>query len=436
MTPVEIGFLSVVVMILLMYTGMHVPVAFCLVSLIGVWAIKGNFNQAASLLALATTEAIASYEYGVIPLFVLMGLLVTVADLGRDAFLAANVILGRIKGGLGVATVGANALFATVTGVSIVSASVFTKIAVPEMVRLGYRPRFAVGVVAGSSVLGMLIPPSLLFIVYGLLSEQSIGHLFIAGIVPGLLLAGVFALMIVLIATFFPSRMYKDASQEKPDVKLGFAAALLHLVPLLMLAGLVVGGMYAGWFTATEAGAVGAGAALVLAIWRRKLSWVGVWQVLVETGQITTSILFVVIAANIYTRLIALSGISKALNEAVVAANLGFLMLLLIYAVIIVLLGTMIDAVSIMLIMVPMFLPLLAPYKVNLVWLGVVTVLATEIGLITPPFGLSAFAIKSSLADDRISLNDIFLGAMPFAVAMFGVLLLIILFPRIATVLL
>lgn len=436
MTPVEIGFLSVVVMILLMYTGMHVPVAFCLVSLIGVWAIKGNFNQAASLLALATTEAIASYEYGVIPLFVLMGLLVTVADLGRDAFLAANVILGRIKGGLGVATVGANALFATVTGVSIVSASVFSKIAVPEMLRLGYRPRFAVGVVAGSSVLGMLIPPSLLFIVYGLLSEQSIGHLFIAGIVPGLLLAGVFALMIIITATFFPSRMYKAAVQERTDSELGFSATLLHLAPLLMLAGLVVGGMYAGWFTATEAGAVGAGASFILAIWRRKLTWAGIWQVLVETGQITTSILFIVIAANIYTRLIALSGISKALNEAVVAANLGFLMLLLIYAVIIVLLGTMIDAVSIMLIMVPMFLPLLAPHNVDLVWFGVVTVLATEIGLITPPFGLSAFAIKSSLADDRISLNDIFIGALPFAVVMFGVLLLIILFPKIATVLL
>jgi TRAP-type C4-dicarboxylate transport system permease large subunit len=157
---------------------------------------------------------------------------------------------------------------------------------------------------------------------------------------------------------------------------------------------------------------------------------------LVETGQITTAILFVVIAASIYTRLIALSGLSGALNDLVGGAGLGFLPLLLIYAITIVLLGTMIDAVSIMLIMVPMFLPLLAPFNVNLVWFGVVTVLAAEIGLISPPFGLSVFAIKAAINDDSIGLNDIFAGALPFAVVMFAVLLLIILFPSLATVLL
>lgn len=436
MTPVEIGVVSIGAMIFLMYAGMHVPVAFCLVSLLGVWGIKGNFEQASSLLALATTDAISTYDYGVIPLFVLMGLLVGVAELGRDAFLAANALLGRIKGGLSVATVGANALFATVTGVSVVSATVFTKIAVPEMIRLGYRPRFAVGVIAGSSVLGMLIPPSLLFIVYGVLSEQSIGHLFIAGIVPGLLLAAVFALMIMLIATLAPSRMYAGTAADTEGSELGVGRALMQLAPLLVLAALVVGGMYAGWFTATESGAVGAFGSFLLAAWRRKLTWKGVWRVLVETGQVTTSILFVIIAANIYTRLIALSGLSAVLNELITGANLSFFLLLLIYSVIIVLMGTMIDAVSIMLIMVPMFLPLIAPYKVNLIWFGVVTVLAAEIGLITPPFGLSAFAIRSALSDDRISLHDIFAGAAPFAIAMFLVLLLIILVPSIATVLL
>lgn len=436
MTPVEIGAVSIGAMIFLMYAGMHVPVAFCLVSLLGVWGIKGNFEQASSLLALATTDAISTYDYGVIPLFVLMGLLVGVAELGRDAFLAANALLGRIKGGLSVATVGANALFATVTGVSVVSATVFTKIAVPEMIRLGYRPRFAVGVIAGSSVLGMLIPPSLLFIVYGLLSEQSIGQLFIAGIVPGLLLAAVFALMIVLTATLAPSRMYSGTIADTEGSDLGVVRALMQLAPLVILAALVVGGIYAGWFTTTESGAVGALGSFLLAAWRRKLTWNGVWRVLVETGQVTTSILFVIIAANIYTRLIALSGLSALLNDLVIGANLSFFLLLLIYSVIIVLMGTMIDAVSIMLIMVPMFLPLIAPYKVNLIWFGVVTVLAAEIGLITPPFGLSAFAIRSALSDDRISLHDIFAGAAPFAVTMFLVLLLIILVPSIATVLL
>lgn len=435
MTGTEIAALSIFSVLVLVYSGLHVPVAFCVVSVLGVWAIKGSYAQAATLFALAASDAVSGYDFGVIPLFVLMGLLVSVADLGRDAFLAANVLLGRMRGGLGVATVAANAVFAAVTGVSIASAAVFTKVAVPEMLRLGYKPRFAVGVVAGSSVLGMLIPPSLLLIIYGLLAQQSIGDLFIAGIVPGLLLAFVFIVMIVCVAMFKPSLMYEREGADEKVSDLSLAQALWLLMPLGLLAGGVIGGIYAGWFTATESGAIGALGAFVLAAVRRKLTWAGVWKVLVETGQVTVSILFVIIAANIYTRLIALSGLPNALNEAVVAANLGFVGLLLIYALVIVIMGTILDAISIMLIMVPMFLPLLAPHNIDLIWFGIVTVIAVEIGLLTPPFGLSVFVIKSTLADSRITIGDIFRGAAPFAVAMVFVLLLIIFVPRIATVL-
>jgi C4-dicarboxylate transporter, DctM subunit len=434
-TGAEIGFLSIAAILVLIYTGMHVPVVLCVVSLIGVWAIRGSFEQASKLMALAASDAISSYDFGVIPLFVLMGLLVSVADLGRDAFVAANALLGRVKGGLGVATVAANAVFAAVTGVSIASAAVFTKIAVPEMMRLGYQPRFAVGVVAGSSVLGMLIPPSLLLIIYGLLAEQSIGDLFIAGIVPGLLLAAAFIVQIVATAIVAPKRVYVGgASESAPEIRIG--AALLQLTPLVVLAGLVIGGIYAGWFTATESGAVGALGGLVLALWRRKLDWSGLWRVLTETGQVTVSILFVVIAANIYSRLIALTGMPGLLDSWVTGANLGFFTLLLVYSILIVLMGTMIDAVSIMLIVVPMFLPLVKNFGADLIWFGIVTVVAAEIGLLTPPFGLSVFVIKSTLNDDRLSLNEIFKGALPFAATMFVVLILIILVPRIATVLL
>jgi C4-dicarboxylate transporter, DctM subunit len=434
-TGAEIGFLSIAAILVLIYTGMHVPVVLCVVSLIGVWGIRGSFEQASKLMALAASDAISSYDFGVIPLFVLMGLLVSVADLGRDAFVAATALLGRIKGGLGVATVAANAVFAAVTGVSIASAAVFTKIAVPEMMRLGYQPRFAVGVVAGSSVLGMLIPPSLLLIIYGLLAEQSIGDLFIAGIVPGLLLAAAFIVQIVVTAIVAPKRVYVGgASEPAPEIRIG--AALMQLAPLVVLAGLVIGGIYAGWFTATESGAVGALGGLVLALWRRKLDWSGLWRVLTETGQVTVSILFVVIAANIYSRLIALTGMPGLLDSWVTGANLGFFTLLLVYSMLIVLMGTMIDAVSIMLIVVPMFLPLVKSFGADLIWFGIVTVVAAEIGLLTPPFGLSVFVIKSTLNDDRLSLNEIFKGALPFAATMFVVLILIILVPRIATVLL
>jgi hypothetical protein len=436
MTSFQIALLSLAAILVLVYGGLHVPVAFCLVSLVGIWAIKGNLDQALSLLGMAANDAVSSYDFGVIPLFVLMGLLVSVADLGRDAFVSANILLGRIRGGLGIATVGANAIFAAVTGVSIASAAVFTKVAVPEMIRLGYRPRFAVGVVAGSSVLGMLIPPSLLLIVYGLLSQQSIGDLFLAGIIPGLALAFVFIVMIVAFAVFRPGMVYEQGVvAQEPEAAGSIWDALVLLTPLVLLAVGVIGGIYAGWFTATESGAIGALGAFVIAALRRRLTWAGVWKVLVETGQVTVVILFVIIAANIYTRLIALSGLAGVLSDAVTAANLGAFGLMLIYTVIVLLLGTILDGVSIMLIMVPMFLPLLAPFNVDLIWFGIMTVLAVEVGLLTPPFGLSVFVIKGTLDDPRITLGEIFRGAAPFALAMVFLLVVIAIFPQIATVL-
>jgi C4-dicarboxylate transporter, DctM subunit len=439
MTGLEIGLWSMLAIIVLIYAGMHVSIALCLVSLVGVWAIKGNFVLAEKLLALAASDAVSSYEFGVVPLFVLMGLLVSVAGIGRDTFAAANVLLRGVRGGLGVATVAANAAFAAVTGISIASAAVFTKIAVPEMLHLGYRPQFAVGVVAGSSVLGMLIPPSLLLIIFGLLAEQSIGDLFIAGIVPGLLLGGAFCVMILLYAYLSPASVQDPVARAAQmasgnDVTVG--QALLSLVPLVALVLLVMGGIYAGWFTPTESGAIGALGALLLALGRRRLTLSSTWRVLIETGYVTVSILFLIISANIYSRLLALSGMPQALDAWVTAAKFSFYHLMFVYVIIIVAMGTLIDAVSIMLIMVPMFLPPLASYHVNLVWFGIITVIAVEIGLLTPPFGLSVYVIKSTLDDSRISLNDIFKGAAPYAVVMFLVLLLIMFVPGIALVLL
>jgi len=439
MDGLDIGLLSMVAIVVLIYAGMHVAIALCLVSLIGVWAIKGNFALAEKLFALAASDAVSSYEFGVVPLFVLMGLLVSVAGIGRDTFVAANVLLRGMRGGLGVATVVANAAFAAVTGISIASAAVFTKIAVPEMLRLGYRPRFAVGVVAGSSILGMLIPPSLLLIIFGLLAEQSIGDLFIAGIVPGLLLAACFCAMIMFFAYFFPD-LVQDSSgaqvQAKARDDLTVAHALVSLLPMVGLVALVMGGIYAGWFTPTESGAIGALGALVLALARRRLTLATTWRVLTETGYVTVSILFLIIAANIYSRLLAMSGLPQALDAWVTATQMSFYTLLIVYVLIVVIMGTLIDGVSIMLIMVPMFLPPLATYDVNLIWFGIITVIAVEIGLLTPPFGLSVYVIKSTLDDKRISLNDIFVGAAPYAVIMFLVLLLIIFVPGIALVLL
>lgn len=438
MSPTLIACASLVLMLALIWAGMHVAVVLAVVSFIGVWLIKDDAGIAANLLAQASQDAIASHIFGVVPLFVLTGFLVAHADIGKDAFEVANQLLRRLRGGLGVATVASNAVFAAITGVSIASAAVFTRVAVPEMRRYGYHPRFAVGVVAGSSVLGMLIPPSLLMILYGFLSNQSVGDLFTAGIVPGLLLALTYILGIVVMSFVWPRSVYASGAPQPIDgmVLMPMGALLRKLVPSVLMIVLVLGGLYAGYFTATEAGAVGALLALVIALLRGKLNARTLWSVLIETGHVTVSVSFLIICATIYTRMLAMSGMPQFLVETMAQAGLGATAFLMLYVLIVIALGMVVDSSSILLIVLPLMLPLAEQFGMNLVWFGVVTVVAVEIGLLTPPFGLSVYVIKSTLQDESISLGDIFRGTAPFTLMMLGVLLLLIFFPAISLVLL
>lgn len=433
MTPFDIGLLALAVMAILVFAGLFVPIALIVCSFVGVWAIKGSPLLASKLLALAANDAIANYFFGVVPLFVLMGFIVSESGLGRDSFDVANTAFRRFKGGLGVGTVGANAIFAAITGISVASAAVFTKIAVPEMVRHGYNPRFAVGVVAGSSVLGMLIPPSLLLILYGIITEQSIGDLFLAGIGPGILLATLFVCGIVLMAIFAPG--YVGRPEESDVAGLSRMEFVKKGLPLAGLILLVLGGIYAGFFTPVEAGAMGALGALVLWALRGTLTLPALWRVLVETGLVTASVSFLIIAAQMYSRMLAFSGVPTGIAGMAVTADLPFLGLMAGYILIVIFLGMILDSSSIMLIVVPLMLPILAPMSVDLVWFGIVTVIAVEIGLLTPPFGISVFVIKATLEDSSITLGDIFKGALPFALIMLVVLVLVVLFPPIATAL-
>lgn len=432
---VAIALGTLAAMLVLVYAGMHVAVALGLLSLVGVWLIKSDPQIAANLLAQAASDAIQSHIFGVVPLFVLMGLLVAHAEVGRDAFEVAQRLLARVRGGLGVATVAANAVFAAITGISIASAAVFSRVSVPEMLRLGYAPRFAVGVVAGSSVLGMLIPPSLLFILYGFLANQSVGALFTAGIVPGLMLACTYTVAIVVGARLFP-RWLGAVGIERRSARLGLPEAIAKLAPSAFLIGICLGGIYAGAFTATEAGAVGAALALALALVRGRLDRPRFWQVLTETGHVTVSISFLIICANVYTRMLAMSGTPQFLIGAMAEAGLGAHGFLAIYIGVILLLGTIIDSSSILLICLPLVLPIAETLQLDLIWFGVITVVAVEIGLLTPPFGLSVFVIHSTLNDPRIRLGDIWRGAFPFACIMLGVLVLLVAFPQISLVLL
>ncbi len=438
MTGFEVGLLSVIAILVLIYAGLYVPVALGLVSFISVWLLRGTLEAPIYLLTLAASNSLEDYIFGVIPLFVLMGLLVSQCELGRDIYEVANHALRRLKGGLGVATVAANAGFAAITGVSIASAAVFTRVSVPEMLRFGYQPRFAVGVVAGSSVLGMLIPPSVMLIIYALITEQSVADLFTAGIVPGILLSLAYAVAIVAMAHFMPGYVGGEdmATRAEGQSNMTPREIAYKTAPIVILVLLVLGGIYGGFFTPTEAGAVGALGALIVALLKRRLGRSALWRVLVETGHIAASILMLIVAATMYSRMLALSGLPNDLGEWITQAEIGLYGILAIYVVILILMGTILDTTSIILIMVPLFLPIMEPYGVSLVWFGIVTIVGAEIGLLTPPLGIACYVIKATLADDdRISLFDIFAGAFPFAVIMLIVLILLIIFPGLSLVL-
>jgi len=434
LSRVELGVFAIVAMLTLVLSGMHLASALILLSFLGIWMIRGTVAVAEGGLAIATTGSINSYAFAVIPLFVLMGLFIEIADVGRDAFSVLARILRRIRGGLGVATVFANAIFAAITGSSIASATVFTRVATPPMMAHGYTSRFAVGVVAGSSVLGMLIPPSILLLIYGLIAEVSIGALFTAAILPGLLLASAFAGLVLLLARFMPG-FVGDARplEETEDVSAGeFVRRLLPIIALIVL---VLGGIYGGIFTPTESGAVGAAGAFVIALSRGSLTFRRLRQILLETAEISGAILFLVVAANLYSRMLTLSAIPQSITDWVITAELGMMGFLLLYLVIVVVLGMILDSVSIMLVLLPLMLPIVVSLGGDLVWFGIVTVVAVEIGLLTPPFGLAVYVVKGTLPPGTATLGDIFAGALPFVLTMLAIVIILMAFPAISLML-
>ena len=439
MEAFEIALVSVFAMLLLIYFGMHISVTLALISFVGAWVIKGNAAIAFSLLLIAAEKTVNNFVFAVIPLFVLMGFLVAAAGMGRDAYDIGQIMLRKVRGGLGMATVVANAIFASITGASVASASVFSKVAVPEMMRHGYYGRFAVGTVAGSSVLGMLIPPSVLLIIYALIAEESVGDLFIAGIGPGILLTIAFCGLIYIMATLFPRTVQAaraavdEAGAEEEEESLSAGDIWRKALPITSLVLLVLGGLYGGVFTPVEAGAAGALLALIFALARRALTWRSFWNVLLDSGNITATLLFLICSASMYSRMLGMSGLPSEMAAIFDNLGAGFYGMLAFYVLVVIVLGTIIDSVSIMLIMVPLFLAALKFFEIDLVWFGIVTVIATEIGLLTPPLGIAVYVVHSTLARPDISLKDIFIGSAPFALAMLFVLILIIAFPPIAT---
>jgi len=434
MSPIEIGLISVVAIVFLIYAGLYIPIALGTVSLVSIWLMRDNFTLSLNLLKVAVGDSAMEYSFATIPLFTFMGLIVSKAGLGSDIYEVLTQRFRKVKGGIGMATVGANAIFAAVTGSSIASASVFTKVSVPEMIAQDYNPRFAVGVVAGSSVLGMIIPPSAMLIIYSFVSEQSVGDMFLAGVIPGVMLAVFYVGAIWFMGRFTPTFVGGRVVQDTEWMSIREIAS--KTLPTLFLITVVLGGIYSGWLTAVEAGAAGGLVALVIAVARRSMTFKGFWDALLETGHITAAILFLITAASIYSRMLGLAGLPNQLQDLLAGNETSFWIIMILYVMLMLFLGTLLDTASIILIVVPLFLPLVEAMDMSLVWFGIITVVGAEIGLLTPPLGISCFVIKSTLNDDRISLMDVFMGALPFAFVMLVALLLLIQFPILSLILL
>jgi len=430
MTPIEIGAASVVAIVLLIYIGVYIPIALTAVSIVSIWLMRDNLDLAINLLKIAVGDSVMEYAFATVPLFTFMGLIVSKAGLGADIYDVMSSGFRRVKGGIGMATVGANAVFAAVTGSSIASASVFSKVSVPQMMHYDYNPRFAVGVVAGSSVLGMIIPPSAMLIIYSFVAEQSVGQMFLAGVVPGLMLAAAYVIAIWVMGRFFPNFVGGRPASDYELMPISEIAG--KTLPTLGLILIVLGGIYTGWMTAVEAGAAGSLVAILIALGRRRMTLKGFWEALIETGHITATILFLITAASIYSRMLGIAGLPNELADILAGSQASFFMIMLLYVLLMIFLGTILDTASIILIVVPLFLPLIEPMGLSLVWFGIVTVVGAEIGLLTPPLGISCFVIKATLNDDRIKLKDVFLGALPFAFIMLLVLILLIRFPALS----
>lgn len=434
MESITIGIISLLLLMILIIFGFHIAISLMVMSIVGILLTTGKINVAINILGTTAYSSIREYVFGVIPLFVLMGLLANLSGSSAELYDTMNILFRKVKGGLGVATVIANAIFAAITGVSIASAAVFTKIAVPEMIRLGYDKKFAVGTVAGSSVLGMLIPPSVLMIVYGMLAEVSIGKLFVAGIIPGIILSVMFIFCIFFLVRVKPEIIQGDEKERSFNDNI--FKIIMKPWAVLVLVVITLGGIWAGFFTPTEAGGVGAFGAFLLVIIKGKFNIKTLWNTFLEAGITTGSILFLLISAQMYSRMLAISGVIGLVGDYVTSLQVAPMLIITVFMVIMIVLGCILDSTSILLLTMPFMCPIVNDFGMDLIWFGIVAIVAIETGLLTPPFGLSVYTIKAALSDvgeNEIGVEDIFRGSFPFLIMMISTLIILLVFPILTT---
>jgi tripartite ATP-independent transporter DctM subunit len=428
MDPLLIGVLAVAALLALLALGVPVAVALATTGCAGMWLAAGEAFLEGQLRTLPFAVT-ANYAYAVMPLFVLMGVLVKAAGVTRHLFQAAELMLWRVRGSLYLAVISGSALFAAVSGSTIVNSVVFTRVAFPEMLRLGYDRSLAIGSIAASGSFAAMIPPSLTMVIYAIITEQSIGQLFIAGVIPGLLSAIAYIVLVVLMVRFRPA-LAPAVSQRRDGSR---RTALLGSTPLLLLAVLVLGGLYAGWFPPSAAGAVGAAGALLIALARfrgRPGGWL--MPALKEAVSISCIIFAILVGGLLFSRMLVVTGVVDGFVtgiEPLVGSAAGFLVLV---SVMYIVLGMFLDTTSMMIVTLPFVYPAVVHFGIDPIWFGVILVKLVEISVITPPIGLNLFAVMSAVDQDT-RFGHLIRGVLPFLLVEVLVLGLLIGFPALST---
>jgi C4-dicarboxylate transporter DctM subunit len=438
----------VVVVLGLVFLGVHIAIALGITAALGIYLMTGDLEVVRTFVANTAYEALRDYVFAVIPLFMLMGDFLAKCGAARDIYTLANRASKWLPGRLAAATIMANALFGFVTGVSIAAAAAFSRIAYPEMRRYGYRRDFALGSVAGSACLGMLIPPSVLMIVWCVLTELSIGKLFLAGVIPGLLAATGMVAYVVIAAKLKPelvgdvrtsgsgaralgADVTVAPAPDEPDA----AAIRAMLFSTLLVVALIIGTLGAIWLglcTPTEGAGIGAVGALILAV-IKGIKPREVWQVVLDVGRTSGPLLLLLFCAQLYSRVLSMTGFTEAAKAFLLSTGAGPWGILFVMVAIWVALGCLIDSISIILLTVPIFAPIAAHLGFDPLAFAIMGILAIETGLLTPPFGILVFTVKAAVPDPSVTLAEIFRGSIPYWFVLLAVVVAVAVFPQLAT---
>jgi tripartite ATP-independent transporter DctM subunit len=425
MTPAAVAITGFVVLFALMLLRVPVGMAMGLVGVTGFAYLTGG-GPALKMVGQTSMRTVTDWNFAVIPMFLLMGSFATTSGMSRELFRGANAFLGHLRGGLGIATIAACGGFAAICGSSVATAATFSRVAYPEMLRYGYPQSFSTGVIAAGGTLGIMIPPSTVFAVYGLITEQDVGKLFIAGVIPGLLAIAMYMITINAIGLIRPGYLPAGPRSSWPER----LAALRDIWATLLLFAFVIGGIYGGLFTATEAAGMGAAGAFIIGVVRRRLSLADIRRSLLEATRTTAAVFTVLIGALLFGYFLTITQTPQNVTAFLTGLGIGKYGILALIMVMYLVLGCLMDALAMIILTVPIVFPVIKELGFDPIWFGVIIVMTVELGLIHPPVGMNIFVIKSVVEDVKIS--TIFYGVIPFIITDLIRLVILIAFPILA----